>query len=125
MPLTDADRAYLSQEWRWLTLEDAGLKAQHPGSREADYGTPCMDATGGNAVLSIVSDMTHGEQRVIVATIAGIPAISFKGRPPMVRLYHERFGGDPVNGKLFMVEARTVDYEAKVTTLTLNAKADA
>jgi hypothetical protein len=119
MPLSDADRAFMSYDWRWLENADAALKARHPTAREAEYGTAFMTSAGATAALNIILPLTDGKARLIVATIDGIPNGSFKKRPPTVRVFHSRFAGDPVNGRLMMVEQMNVDYYLKRTTLHL------
>lgn len=119
MPLSDSERAFLSRDWAWSELSDAAIKTRHPGAREADYTSPMVTEAGALLVLSIVQDLTTARNRLIVATVDGILELSFKGRPPICRLYHERFGGDKVSGQLFMVEQARVDYGARRTTLHL------
>ena len=117
--LSDADRTYLSRDWRWAEQSSAAIRTRHPGAREADYGSAFMTEAGALAALTIISDMTQGGKRVIRAVADALIEVSFKGRPPRCRLYFDRLGGDPVNGQLFVVEGVVKDYEAKRTILQL------
>lgn len=119
MPISDADRAYMGADWRWLESADAAIKTRHPGAREADYGSCFMTSAGAQIALNIIAAATNGNNRLIVATVDGIPDVSFKSRPRTVRIYHSRFAGDPVSGKLMMVEQANVDYANLRTTLHL------
>lgn len=119
MPLTDADRAYLGNEWRWLEDADATVKTRHPGAFETDYGSAFMTSAGAQVALDIIAALTNGANRLRVVTVKGRPTLSFKGKPPMVRVYHDRFGSDPVAGDLYMVEQAVVDWGRDRTTMYL------
>jgi hypothetical protein len=119
MPLDDAERAFLANEWRWLEDSDAGIRTRHPGAHEAEYGSAFNDAAGAQVCLDIVVAATGEGKRLRVVTVAGLPPLSFKGKPPMVRLFYDRFGGDLVTGELMMVEQAAKDYGLERTTLYL------
>lgn len=120
MPLSDADRAFLSNEWRWLEASDAAVQARHPGAGEEEYGTAFIDALGAAIALDVIKLATNSANRIRVVTVQGIVDLSFKGRPPMIRLFHDRFGEDAVTGKLLMVEAAVIDYGLERTTFTVS-----
>lgn len=90
--LSDADRAFLSQEWRWAEISDSNIKVRHPGAREADRSSPLLTEAGAVAVLTPIHELLAADNRLIVATVDGVLGNSFKTRPPTVRLYSDRYG---------------------------------
>lgn len=119
MAISDADRAFLSKDWRWVETADQDTRTRFPGAREAEYGSAFMSEFDATAALAIINAVTIGKVRVINAAASGIVPMSFAGKPPTVRLYYDRFGGDPVSGQLFIVTGAVLDYAADRTILTL------
>lgn len=119
MPLTAEDRAFLSQEWRWVEENEPAIKTRHPGAREAEYSSAFVTIGGASAAAAIMQAAVSDKPQAIVASVFGIVDVSFKGRPPTVRLYHDRFGGDPDNGRLLLCERAIKDHANDRTTFFL------
>lgn len=119
MPLSAADRAFLSQQWRFVEGQDTTLRNRYPGAREAEYASPLVTLDGATTAMNIMHAAVTDKGQVIVASIIGVIDVSFKGRPRTVRVYHDRFGGDPIAGRLMMCERAVKDWAADRTTLFL------
>jgi hypothetical protein len=89
--LTDDDKVKLSLEWQWAEIADSTIKSRHPGAREADRGTALITEAGANAVLTPINDSLSANNRLIQVTVEGIISLSFRQRPPLITLYHDRF----------------------------------
>jgi hypothetical protein len=89
--LTDDDKVKLSLEWRWAEIADSTIKSRHPGAREADRGTALVSESGANAVLTAIHSILSANNRLILVTCEGIIDLSFRKRPPLIKLYHNRF----------------------------------
>lgn len=117
MPVSTADAAFLSQEWRWIELSDASIKTRYSGAREADRGSPLLDSAAAAAVLTPLHNLLIADNRLIAVTVAGILQLSFKIRPPTVMLFHNRF--DLSAGRKMICERADVLWARRQTVLYL------
>lgn len=115
--LTAADKAQLSQEWRWAEISDSNIKSRHPGAREADRGTTFTTEAGALAILTPLHTILSGNNRLITVTVDGILNLSFRNRPPLVKLFHNRY--DLTNGREMICEGCEKRRAENVTILTL------
>lgn len=90
--LTNEEKSLLSQEWRWAEIVDGTIKTRFPGAREADRQTSFLTEAGANAVLTPIHSILSSNNRLIQVTVQGILTLSFRNRPPLVRLFYDRFG---------------------------------
>lgn len=90
--LTDAERAFLSQDWRWAEISDSAIKVRHPGAREADRSSPMMTEAGAVAVLTPIHNLISADNRLVTCVVDGLLSVSFKQRPPTVTLITNRYG---------------------------------
>lgn len=91
MALTDADRAFLSQPWRYVELADPAIQVAHPGARQADRSSPFNASPGATAVLAAIHSVVSADAKLFQVTVDGILDISFAGSTPNVTLYSDRF----------------------------------
>lgn len=92
--LTNDEKMQLAREWRWVEIASGGIKARHSGAREADRATALVTEAGATAVLTPIHDILSANNRLIQVTVEGIVSLSFRQRPPLVRLIHNRFDLD-------------------------------
>lgn len=92
MSVSASDYAFLSKEWRWAEISDSAIKTRHPGAREADRESPLLDSAGASSVITAIHSILSANNRMMVVTVSGILPLTFKIRPPLVRLLYSRFG---------------------------------
>lgn len=115
--LTPAEKTLLSQEWRWAEISDGNIKARHSGAREADRGTTLTTEAGALAVLTPIHNVLSANNRLITVTVDGILNLSFRNRPPLVKLFHNRF--DLSAGREMICEGYEKRRDENLTILTL------
>lgn len=91
MTVSASDYAFLSKEWRWAEVSDSAIKTRHSGAREADRESPLLDSAGASSVVTAIHSVLSANNRMMVVTVGGILPLTFKIRPPVVRLYYSRF----------------------------------
>jgi hypothetical protein len=119
MPLTAAEREFLSQTYRFEEAKDEAVRTRHAGARELEISSGFVTLAGATVALTHLQERLLGDRRQIVATVSGALSLSFHSRPPTVRLHHRRFGGNLETGELYLCEQLAVDHEREVTTLYL------
>lgn len=117
--LTAADRAYLSQGWRWTEDASSAVLTRHPGARQAEYASAFVSIDGAYAALQIIAAATKGDRKLLIATCDGVLPATFKGRPRTVSVRTSRFGFSIATPRLMIVEQATIDYGQALTTLYL------
>lgn len=115
--LSNDDKALLSQDWRWVEIVDGAIKTRFPGAREADRKSPFMTEAGASAVLTPIHNILSANNRLIQVTVQGILTLNFRNRPPLVRLYYDRFG--LAAGRDMICEGYEKRRADNVTTLML------
>lgn len=115
--LTDAEKIQLSQEWQWVEISDSNIQVRHPGARDADRGTALVTAAGALSVLTPIHEILSANNRLISVTVDGIINLSFRGRPPLVKLFHNRF--DLASGREMICEGYEKRRSENVTILML------
>ena len=119
MALGAAERAFLSQQWRWAETIDQTVKGRFPGAREAEYQSAFVTLGGATKALQIINAVTIKNRRLVVGTCDGIVPGTFKGRPSTIRLRTARFAIGIEPGRLMLLERLDWDYGRDVSTLYL------
>jgi hypothetical protein len=91
MALSDADKAFLSQPWRYVEITTPAIQTAHPGARDAERSSPFVTAAGATAVLTTIHSILSADAKLFQVVVDGILSLSFAGKPPSVTLFADRF----------------------------------
>ena len=115
MPLTDAERQFLGNVWRWDEIATPAVRDQYPGARQEDRESPFRTAAGPAAVLGDIQELLDDDNQLYRVTVAGLWTPTFKGKTDNITFRHPRFA--PTGRDMIVVDYRHDTVRSRTTLL--------
>jgi len=115
--LTDSDRSFLSQPWRWVEITTPAIKSRHDNARELEIGSPLATAAKATTLIAAIQSVVAADNRLMRVVVDGITPHDFRSRPPTYTLLMDRWGYEA--GRVMLAEQIERDWARRRTTLYL------